>query len=268
MPSVKTLYAVVAILAGLLVVSSSISMLYYTQYQQQAAATSNYLKEVNDALSAYNSLAAKYHLATANLTQASAGLNYTEYSFQALASLYNRSLSLLSSAVSSLNTSSQAYVSGSRQLSTLWSSYLQLLRSYRSELASLRVSPVRAGLSSPLAYYTNILVDFGNGTRTWYNETAVQPGWNLYVATLVLFKGDVQATWYPQYQEHFVYGIGGVANSASQNRAWFLWTWNASASWQMAQVGADQLTVYNDSVFAWTYCQYNPTTYSPSCSPR
>ncbi len=103
-----------------------------------------------------------------------------------------------------------------------------------------------------VAYSSHILIDFGNGTRTWYNDTKFQPGWNLYVATEIVTNGHVNATYYPQYASHFVTAIYNVANT--QSEYWLLWTYNATASWQMAQVGADQLQVNNGSVYAWTYC--------------
>jgi hypothetical protein len=110
---------------------------------------------------------------------------------------------------------------------------------------------------------TNILLNFENGTRTWYNNTAVQPGWNLYLATVLITRGDMNATYYPQYQEHLVTGLDGVQNSA--NESWFIWTWNSTASWQVAQVGADQIPTPTGSVFAWTFCGTN-SDYAPTCS--
>jgi len=110
---------------------------------------------------------------------------------------------------------------------------------------------------------TNILIDFGNGTRTWYNDTEVQPGWNVYLATVVITNGDLNDTWYPQYGEHLVNGIDGVQNS--QSRSWFLWSYNGTSRWQVAQVGADQLAAYNASVYAWSYCGLT-ATYAPVCA--
>lgn len=104
-------------------------------------------------------------------------------------------------------------------------------------------------------YSSAVLIDYGNGTRTWYNETNVAPGLNFYVLTQVVTRGHVNATYYPQYGSHFVTAIYNVANT--KNEYWLLWTYNSTSSWQMAQVGADQLQVYNGSVFAWTYCGSN-----------
>ena len=109
-----------------------------------------------------------------------------------------------------------------------------------------------------VSYDSHILIDFGNGTNVWYNDTHFQPGLNLYVATQVITGGQVNATYYPSYSEHFVTAIYNVANSG--NNYWGIWTYNSTASWQMANVGADDLQIYNGSVYAWFY---GPNTSPP-----
>jgi len=117
---------------------------------------------------------------------------------------------------------------------------------------------------------TDILLDFGNGTLVWHNDTEVPTGANAYVATVLAARGEVNATLYPplapgESSEHFVTGIDGVQNTAQQS--WFLWTYNSTAHWQVAQTGADLLPAISGSVFGWTYCSYNSSTYVPSCTP-
>ncbi len=101
-------------------------------------------------------------------------------------------------------------------------------------------------------YFSNVLIDYGNGTRTWFNNTKVDPGWNLYVVTQIITNGHINATYYPQYGAHFITAIYSVANTKS--KYWLLWTYNATASWQMAHSGSDQLKMYNGSVYAWSFC--------------
>ena len=108
-------------------------------------------------------------------------------------------------------------------------------------------------------YVSNILFDFGNGTRTWFNNTKIQPGWNLYVATEVITDGHINATFYPEWSSHLITAIYNIGNAG--NNYWGIWTYTSTnSSWQMAQVGADELQVYNGSVFAWTY---GPNTAPP-----
>lgn len=113
---------------------------------------------------------------------------------------------------------------------------------------------------------SDMLIDFGNGSRQWHNGTQVQPGWNVYTLTQAVTNGNVNVTCCA-YGSHFITGIEGVQNQPGKNTAWLNWTYNDTVGWAPAQVGADQINVYNDSVFAWTFCAYNPNTGAPECPP-
>ncbi|MDA4116925.1 MAG: hypothetical protein OK455_01090 [Thaumarchaeota archaeon] len=220
----KNLYGVVAILLAGLIISSSVGAYYYYQYGQESQNASKYATEEASGTFQYNQLATQYNAAL---------------------SLYNQTLSLLAGTTGSMNTSLPSYEQASSQLPGLWSSYLKL-------------KPQSAHV-----YAADIFVDFANGTSRWFNNTQVQPGWNLYTATLVLPGSNVGATWYPSFSppEHLVNSIFGVADSKTSY--WSIWTFNQTASWQSAQVGADLLPVYNGSIFAWTFCAETATTCKP-----
>jgi hypothetical protein len=113
-------------------------------------------------------------------------------------------------------------------------------------------------------YTPNILIDYGNGTSTWYNDTALAPGSNLYTATVLVTNGNVNASFSEQYQEHFVTGIGGVGNTNTE--FWWLWTYNSTASWQTAMVGPDDLPITNGVVYAWAFCGMTSSG-NPTCTP-
>ena len=221
----KTLYGAVVVLIALLIVGAVAGIYYYYEYGQATQSKNQYVSELVSATGQYNNLASNYNSSLA---------------------LDNKTLSLLVGTVAAINTSLPIYKQASTELSSLWAQYVSL-------------KPPQGSL-----YTANILFDFGNGTLNWYNNTQIQPGWNIYVTTVVLSSGNLQAQWYPQYQEHFITGIDGVSNSGSTY--WFLWTYNSTAGWQVAQVGADDLPVYNASVLAWTYCGETPS-YAPTCTP-
>jgi hypothetical protein len=221
----KAIYGVAITLVALLIISATAGAYYYYEYQQATQSKNQYVNELTTATSQYDGLALNYNSSL---------------------SLYNETFALLVGTIAVVNTSLPIYQQASSQLSQLWSKYLSL-------------KPASSSI-----YAADILIDFGNGTRLWYNDTRVQPGWDMYVETVVLSHGDLQAQWYPDYQEHLVTGIDGVSNS--QTMDWFLWTYNETASWQSAQVGADQLPVYNGSVLAWTYCGES-ASYAPECTP-
>lgn len=227
MPTKGAFYGTVVLLVALLIVSSTAAVVYYGQYQQASSQNQRYVGELSTALSSYRALSG---------------------SFNASLDDYNQTLSLLATAVANLNTSTPAYHDASTALATLWSSY--------QELAS-------ASGRGALVYGVHLLVDFGNGTRRWYNDSTAQPGWNGYVVSLVLLRGNIQAAWYPQYGEHFVTGVEGVSQSASES--WFVWEFSGG-SWVYAQTGADQIRISNGTTIAWTLCGYD-ASYNPTCVP-
>jgi len=231
MVSKAVFYGVVVTFVALLLISSTLALVYFNYDQQEASQKSTYATELSRALASYESLAESYNASLQD---------------------YNTTLSLLASAVANMNTSTSAYRNASLALSSLWSSYQQLASS------SGRRAPV---------YGVHMLVDFGNGTIQWYNDTRVQPGWNGYVTTLVLLKGDVQAVWYSGGSfgagEHYVTGLDGVSKTSSK----YWWVWQFSGGrWMYLQTGADDMQVLNGTTFAWTLCGYD-ANYNPTCTP-
>jgi len=222
----RSFYGIAVVLVAALLLVSMLAASYYVQDQQALSQNQSYVKELDTALASYRSLSG---------------------SFNSSLSDYGATLSLLGTAVANLNTSTPAYANASATLNSLWKSY-QMLSASEGRRA--------------LIYQVNILVDYGNGTRRWNNGTQVQPGWNGYVDTFVAFNGSVQATWYPNYGEHIVTGLQGISNTNSQY--WFLLTYDRTLSWQVAQVGVDEIPIVNGTSFAWLFCSAN-ANYLPTC---
>jgi len=222
----RTFYGIAVVLVAVLLIVSTLAASYYYQDQQVLSQNKSYVQELDAALASYRSLSE---------------------SFNSSLSDYSITLSLLATALANLNTSTPAYANASAALNSLWKSYQALSTS---------------GGRRALIYQVNILVDYGNGTRRWDNSTQVQPGWNGYVDMLVAFNGKVQASWYPNYGEHIITGLQGISKTNSQY--WFLLTYNGTASWQVAQVGVDEIPIVNNTSFAWLFCSAN-TNYLPTC---
>ncbi len=227
MSSNRTQNGVIVLLIALLLVTSSLAALYYGRYQEQTSDTNSYVKELRGALAEYRQLSSSYRSSLEG---------------------FNRTISLLTNALSNLNTSAPAYLEGSRALGTLWNQYLALS------------SEDGVGLAR---YSANMSLEFGNGTKRLFTGEMIQPGWNAYMATLVILNGSVQATWYPEFQEHYVTAIEGV--SGGKTTAWFVWSLDG-ARWELAPTGADAVQVHNGTTFAWTLCSYDKS-FKPDCSP-
>lgn len=225
MTSKSSFYALSAAAAAIVIISTTFAGYYYVQNSNTASNNSKLTSELNSVNSNYTKLASNFNL---------------------LLSRYNESISLLSRSIGVINTSLPIYKQASLELSTLWQTYQTL-------------SPVSSSLLR-----NSMLFDYGNGTHRWYNDTAIDAGWNLYVETVVLNRGNLNAQWYPQYGEHLVNGIAGISNTATKD--WFLWSYNKTAGWQSSQVGADGILVTSGSVYGWTFCKAD-SNFNPVCHP-
>ncbi|MDA4128397.1 MAG: hypothetical protein OK422_02910 [Thaumarchaeota archaeon] len=221
----SSLYGVATVAIAVIIVSASVGAFYYFQYSYEISNNEKLVRELNDSGSAYAGLASNYN---------------------GLLSKYNESVSLLSRSISVMNTSERVYGEASRELSALWQEYLAL-------------KP-----ASTTLLHNDVLIEFENGSRTWFNNTAIQPGWNLYVETVVLTKGNMGAQWFPQYGSHLVKSLFGA--SSTQTKFWFVWSYNQTTSWQLASAGSDQLIVFNASQYAWTLCGVDQS-FNPTCKP-
>jgi hypothetical protein len=117
----------------------------------------------------------------------------------------------------------------------------------------------------------SLLIDFGNGTRLWFNNTKVPSSDNFYNVTYGDVSGNLEAVWdgYP-LNAHLVYkimGYGCSATSANCNGYWSLWLWNGSKScWSYSEVGADLAKVSDVAMAAWYFTNSNPSSFPSNCS--
>jgi len=111
--------------------------------------------------------------------------------------------------------------------------------------------------SESLIIQIDILMDYGNGTRIWHNQTMLVAGSTVFDALLTI-TNDVQ------FQTSafgvFVTSINGVENVAEDTTgfAWLWYYWDAEKSeWTSGPVGADQYVLNPDGVIAWCYEGYS-----------
>jgi hypothetical protein len=117
----------------------------------------------------------------------------------------------------------------------------------------------------------DLLVDFGNGSSLWFNNTKVPSSDNFYNVTYYDVSGNMEAVWdgYP-LSAHLVYkimGYGCDSTSTNCNGYWSLWLWNGSKScWIYSEVGADLLKVSDATMAAWYFTTSDPPSFRGNCS--
>ena len=101
-----------------------------------------------------------------------------------------------------------------------------------------------------IALHVSILIDYGNGSRVWFNDTLVPIGSSLLNATMMVERVEYMVGDYGA----FITSIGGVANDPGRNLYWIYWVWDSSrGEWVLGPVAADKYRVSDGGVYAWTY---------------
>ena len=97
----------------------------------------------------------------------------------------------------------------------------------------------------------NILIDYGNGTAIWYNNTAVVGGSSLLEATKTVAEVE-----YTEYSFGvFVSAINNVAGN--QTHAWLWYIWNSTkGDWDLGPTGADSWILRDGDIISWVYTKW------------
>lgn len=131
--------------------------------------------------------------------------------------------------------------------------YLQMSYGGTLSTSSVQCNSSNGSSTGTSLVGTNTLINYGNGTMQWYNETAIPSSWNAYTLTMYLAKCNVQAKFYgPPLNEHLVTGINGVSNHGSFS--WSIWVFcQHTNAWAYSQVGVDLIALTNGQTLGWAY---------------
>jgi len=104
----------------------------------------------------------------------------------------------------------------------------------------------------------DLLIDFGNGTRLWFNDTLLPYGATLLNATLLKAYPVKYST---SDLGAFVEEVMGVSNS---NPYYWIWWEFQNGEWVIGEVAADMVLLRDGEVYAW---KYSDTSVWPPESP-
>jgi len=98
-----------------------------------------------------------------------------------------------------------------------------------------------------------MMLNYGNGTIVWYNQTQVSLNSNFYNVTAQIFGSSLGAVYFASFGSHFVYSINGVGCPASNifcDVSWGFWTLDG-VCWDLPFVGVDQVLATRPMTVAW-----------------
>jgi hypothetical protein len=119
-----------------------------------------------------------------------------------------------------------------------------------------------SGVIDSISLRVNILVSYGNGTSTWFNDTALPVGSTAFTA-LRLVISDLGFNDYGGAMGILVTSINGLANNSTHG--WFYWCRPIQTStWTSPNYSCSQYILHRGDTIAFTYQSYNPWPTSPS----
>lgn len=128
-----------------------------------------------------------------------------------------------------------------------------LLMEFHTLLRSVVVKELENLISENTMIKVNLCIDYGNGTKTWYNISA-SPGMSLFDLTQQV--AQIEYDYYPVMQPGHVLmkTINGVAPSPSELKYWFWYYWDdITNQWVFGQVGCDAWTLRDNGTYRWIY---------------
>ncbi|MEM4483473.1 MAG: hypothetical protein QXS19_06110 [Candidatus Methanomethylicia archaeon] len=123
---------------------------------------------------------------------------------------------------------------------------LELMNSIEKlENETLKLHRIIGGVIS-----VNILVDYGNGSRKWYNGTKIVMGESMIKALESIVK--VKYSVYPFGV--FIEAINDVYNDPNRLLYWMWWRWDSEKKmWILGEIACDRYIPINGEIFAWKY---------------
>jgi hypothetical protein len=94
----------------------------------------------------------------------------------------------------------------------------------------------------------NVLIDYGNGTLEWHNETRVAIGATLFNVTKQIAEIDYTVGQFGA----FITAINGKGGDPGYYWIWYIWN-STSSEWEMGMVAADAFTLHHGDTVAWRY---------------
>lgn len=106
------------------------------------------------------------------------------------------------------------------------------------------------------------IINYGNTTRVWINNTRVPQSWNFYNVTVLITNGRVHAQYFPSYGENQVFGLNGVEQTPTEY--WSIWKFCPGyQAWTLTPVGVDRVMLSNGGVYGWYFQNQSGTQYPP-----
>jgi len=106
-----------------------------------------------------------------------------------------------------------------------------------------------------LTIRVNILIDYGNGTRNWYNNTRISLGFSLLNATLKVARVDYSFQEFEGKSYAWVNKINGMGGDVGKFWLWYSWS-PTTRKWEFGLVASNAHILHNGDIVSWVYTAF------------
>ena len=100
----------------------------------------------------------------------------------------------------------------------------------------------------------DFIVDFGNGTIIYFNQTRVPVGFSMYNSTeFIIGEENVDSIYYSDFNSYFVNSLLGTGNN--RDYAWSAWQYQQD--WELLEIGSNLFIPKDGQTIAWYYQDVN-----------
>ena len=100
----------------------------------------------------------------------------------------------------------------------------------------------------------DFIVDFGNGTIIYFNQTRVPVGFSMYDSTaFIIGEENIDSIYYSDFNAYFVNSLLGTGNNPDY--AWSAWQYQQD--WELLEIGSNLFIPKDGQTIAWYYQDVN-----------
>jgi hypothetical protein len=99
-----------------------------------------------------------------------------------------------------------------------------------------------------LTMHVSILIEYGNGTKEWHNNTRVPIGISLLNATQMIAEIDYDVS----DGSAFVTAINNVVGGSDLYWLWYYWN-PSTSQWELKWVASNEYILHNGDIVKWVY---------------
>jgi hypothetical protein len=122
-----------------------------------------------------------------------------------------------------------------------------LLTDFYKLLTALATREMEKFIGRASVIHVNIIIDYGNQTIKWYNQTPASPGTTLFEVTRKI--ADIEYSYWPTMEPGHIL-VTSINNYTAGYWIWYYWD-ETKSEWVFGPVGCDAWILTDEGIYKW-----------------